>query len=233
MSIPVVLSWSGGKDCALALDRLLSEDRYEVVSLLTTFTREYERVSMHGVRRELILEQARAIGLPLSESWIEKGACNADYEAAMSASLEQFKLTGVETIAFGDLYVEEIRAYRDQLVHRVGMQSLYPIWGEETTALAERFVAGGFNAITCCVDTKQIPESFCGRELDSAFFETLPESADRCGENGEFHSFVYNCPQMSSPIEVCVGETQRDGQFVFSDLTLATASIHFQQDAIT
>ncbi len=233
MSNPVVLSWSGGKDSALALDHLLSDDRYQVVSLMTTFTKGFERVSMHGVRRELIQKQAEAMGLPLAEAWIDKGASNSDYEAAMSASLKQFKRDGIHTVAFGDLFLEEIRAYRDRLVQQVDMNSLYPIWGEETSALAERFVADGFEAVTCCVDTKQIPDSFCGRELDTAFFATLPSTADRCGENGEFHSFVYNSPQMSSSIEVSVGETHRDGQFVFTDLSLAKASICNQQDAIT
>lgn len=221
MSIPVILAWSGGKDGALALSQLQLDDRYEVVSLLTTFTRDYERVSMHGVRRELILQQAERLGIPLAESWIDKGADNASYEAALAETLHEFQSQGVQTIAFGDLYLEDIRAYRDNLTTRIGMKSLYPIWGEQTSSLARKFIAGGFKATTCCVDTEQIPEEFCGRRLDSEFLNSLPESADPCGENGEFHTFVHDCPLMSSPIEIELGEERRDGQFLFRDLLLA------------
>ncbi len=228
MSIPVILAWSGGKDSALALSQLQLDDRYEIVSLLTTFTRDYERVSMHGVRRELIVQQAERLKIPLAESWINKGADNASYEAALSATLDGFKTPGVRTIAFGDLYLEDIRAYRENVTTRIGMNSLYPIWGMETLSLARKFIADGFIATTCCVDTKQIPEEFCGRRLDFDFLNSLPESADPCGENGEFHTFVHDCPLMSSPIEIEVGEMRRDGQFTFRDLLLAkqTATTH-------
>ncbi len=221
MSTPIILAWSGGKDSALALSQLQADDRYEIVSLLTTFTHDYERVSMHGVRRDLIVQQAELLGIPLAESWINKGAGNASYEAALSTTLSKFQTQGVQTIAFGDLYLEDIRAYRDNLTTRLGMSSLYPVWGEETLSLALRFIADGFKATTCCVDTKQIPEEFCGRRLDSEFLNSLPESADPCGENGEFHTFVFDCPLMSSPIEIEVGDVHRDGQFIFRDLLLA------------
>ena len=218
MKTPVVLAWSGGKDSALALSQLLAGDRYDVVALLTTFTRDYERVSMHGVRRELIVQQADSLNIPLTESWIEKGADNASYEAALSTTLKKFQTQGVQTIAFGDLYLEEIRTYRDNLTSRLGMESLYPIWGAETLALARKFIADGFKATTCCVDTKQIPEEFCGRQINTDFLNSLPDSADPCGENGEFHTFVHDCPLMSAPIKIELGEERRDGQFLFRDL---------------
>lgn len=218
MSSPVVLGWSGGKDSALALDALQRHDAYEVVALFTTFTRGYERVSMHGVRRELIQLQAERLGIPLVESWIEQGADNNAYEAATLESLAQFREQGIEQIAFGDLFLEEIKEYRDRLIERAGMQTLYPIWGRPTDLLAWKFISDGFKAVTCCVDSKQIPPTFCGRQLDFTFLQTLPDSADPCGENGEFHTFVYDCPLMSHPIDVELGESRQDGQFHFTDL---------------
>ena len=218
---PVVLSWSGGKDSALALDALQRNENYEVVALLTTFTRDFNRVSMHGIRRELIIAQADRLQLPLIESWITRGAGNDEYEAAMIATLEQIKGRGISTIAFGDLFLEDIKSYRDKLVSRVGMTPIYPIWGFDTTQLACDFVNRGFRAMTCCVDTQQLPAEFCGRIIDHEFLGQLPETVDPCGENGEFHSFVFDSPGMSFPIEIETAEIHRDGQFIFQEIMLA------------
>lgn len=225
MKEPIVLAWSGGKDSALALQSLQSGGHYEVVSLMTTFTREFERVSMHGIQRELISRQAERLGLPLAESWINRGADNTAYEAAVSECLLNFKSEGIQKIAFGDLFLTEIRDYRDRLVKQIGMDSHYPIWGQETSQLANRFIADGFRAVTCCVDSQQIPSSLCGKEYDIEFLEALPESADPCGENGEFHTFVYDSPLMAEPIEIEVGAEHRDGQFVFRELNSTAHSV--------
>lgn len=218
MSEPIVLAWSGGKDSALALSALQANGHMKVVALMTTFTREFERVSMHGIQRDLIRQQAERFGLPLVESWIDQGANNASYEAATKETLSELRSQGIQTVAFGDLFLEEIRAYRDRLVQSLEMKTLYPIWGQDTLLLAHQFVSDGFRAMTCCVDSAQIPDTFCGRDFDTIFLQALPKTADPCGENGEFHTFVYDCPMMNSPIEIELGVEHRDGQFVFREL---------------
>lgn len=231
MKEPIVLAWSGGKDSALALQALLASDQFEVVSLMTTFTREFERVSMHGVRRELIEQQAERLNLPLAKSWINPGAGNSEYEEAVSSCLDQFRIEGVQTVAFGDLFLHDIREYRDRLVKQIGMASHYPIWGQETNQLAHRFISDGFRAITCCVDSKQIPVSFCGKEYNHAFLDALPETADLCGENGEFHTFVYDGPLMDSPVDIDLGQEHVDGPFVFKELNLAARNALLSQES--
>ncbi|MBI1313704.1 diphthine--ammonia ligase [bacterium] len=212
------MCWSGGKDSALALHSLQQCDDYEVVALLTTLTREYDRIAMHGVRRELLALQAGSIGLPLIEVWISTGAGNAEYEAAMDEQLGRLRDSGVSTVGFGDLFLQDIRDYRERLARRLEVTPVFPIWGRDTKALAAEFVDTGFRALTCCVDTISLPDSFCGREMNRAFFGELPDTVDPCGENGEFHSFVYDGPDFSVPISVRTGESRRDGQFVFRDI---------------
>lgn len=224
MTIPVVMGWSGGKDSSLALHALAQDDRYEVVGLLTTMTREYNRVSMHGVRRELILAQADSIGLPLTEVWIRAGADNAAYEAAMREGFEQFLEQGVSTVAFGDLFLEDIRAYRERLVSQIPMTSIYPIWGLDTVELAQTFLASGFRANVCCLDTRVLPESFAGRSLTGDFFQDLPTEVDHCGENGEFHTLVHDGPIFRRPVRVSTSELRRDEPFLFCDLNLIDRS---------
>lgn len=221
---PVVVSWSGGKDSALALHALKTSPEFKVVGLLTTFTHPYERVSMHGVRRELILRQAQELNLPLYESWIDQGATNAKYEAAMEVTLSSIRKLGISTMIFGDLYLEEIRTYREALMKRFGVRSEFPLWGQNTASLLNQFIHQGFRAKVCCVDTQQVPAEFCGMDLDEQFQSILPVSADPCGENGEFHSFVYDCPIMNSSIEIELGEIRQDGQFVFRDINFAAAT---------
>jgi uncharacterized protein (TIGR00290 family) len=215
----VVLSWSGGKDSALALAELRRAGTHEVMGLLTTVTREYDRISMHGVRRALLEEQARATGLPLTVVEISAGAPNGEYEARMAEALERFRGEGVRTIAFGDLFLEEIRRYREERLESVGMRAIFPLWGRDTAALAREFVERGFRAVLACVDSQQLDGAFAGREFDARLLADLPPSVDPCGENGEFHTFVHAGPVLSRPIPVRTGEVvRRDGRFDFCDL---------------
>lgn len=218
MPIPVVICWSGGKDSALALRALLRDERYVVAGLVTAVTRDYGRISMHGVRRELVHGQADALDLPLTEVFIPRGASNADYEAAMAEALSAWRSRGVAAVAFGDLFLADIRAYRERQMGRLGMRPLFPVWGWDTTQLAQRFIADGFRARVCCVDPRQVNPDLCGREFDQRLLDDLPPGADRCGENGEFHTFVYDGPDFRSPIELTSGGVvSRDG-FWYCDL---------------
>ena len=222
MTTPVLLAWSGGKDATLALERLLRDPRYEVTGLLTTITAEFERVSMHGVRRSILHAQVEGLGLPLIEARIPPQASNAIYEESLAHALDEArKLTlGIDTIAFGDLYLADIRAYREAQLARVGWRGLFPLWGEDTTYLARRFIADGYRAILCCVDTQQIDAAFCGRKFDAALLDDLPTSCDPCGENGEFHTCVYAGPLWREPLQLTRGErVLRDGRFEYIDLT--------------
>lgn len=215
----VVLSWSGGKDSALALAELRRAGTHEVMGLLTTVTREYDRISMHGVRRALLEAQARATGLPLTVVEISAGAPNGEYEARMAEALERFRGEGVRTIAFGDLFLEEIRRYREERLESVGMRAIFPLWGRDTAALAREFVERGFRAVLACVDSQQLDGAFAGREFDARLLAELPPSVDPCGENGEFHTFVHAGPVLSRPVPVRAGEViRRDGRFDFCDL---------------
>jgi uncharacterized protein (TIGR00290 family) len=214
----IVFCWSGGKDSAMALFTLLRQPGVRVVALLTTVTEDYERISMHGVRRELLLRQAESIGLPLHEVRIPRHCVNPIYEARMEEALRVHYDRGVRKVAFGDIFLEDLRAYRDKNLARVGMTALFPIWKRDTRELIRFFHAQRFRAIAACVDAKVLDPSFAGRELDESFFHDLPPSADPCGENGEFHTFVFDGPVFHSPIPVRTGEVvDRDG-FVFCDL---------------
>jgi uncharacterized protein (TIGR00290 family) len=214
----VGLSWSGGKDSALALWVMREELGIEPAALLTTFTEDYDRVSMHGVRKELIRAQAEAARLPLVEVGIPAECVNEVYEARMAAALAAPPLADVATMAFADLYLEDIRAYREERLTGAGREALFPLWGRDTAALARRFVEAGFEATLVCVDPRQLDRSFAGRRFDRSFLADLPESVDPCGEEGEFHTFVHTGPIFARPIEIEVGETvERDG-FVFTDL---------------
>ncbi|MBI3292487.1 MAG: diphthine--ammonia ligase [Elusimicrobia bacterium] len=214
----VLICWSGGKDSSLALQAALQDPALEVGALLTTVTEGYERISMHGVRRELLLQQARATGLPLEEVRIPVGCVNAAYEEAMRAVLTRYQARGVSRVIFGDLFLREIREYREKNLARIGMSGIWPLWLKDTKQLAHDFIGVGFRAILVCVDPKQIDPSFCGREFDEALLKDLPSSADPCGENGEFHTFVYDGPIFQKPIPVRRGEIlERDG-FWFCDL---------------
>jgi uncharacterized protein (TIGR00290 family) len=219
MKQKVLLAWSGGKDSSLALHEVREADEVSVAALLTTVSEDYDRVSMHGVRRELLERQVRAIGYPLETILIPKTSTNETYEARMRMLLEKWAQRGVTGVVFGDLFLEDIRAYRERNLGQVGMEPLFPLWGSDTAGLAWRFIDLGFRALVTCVDAEALGGEFVGRDYDEQFLRDLPESVDPCGENGEFHTFVYDGPLFPEPIDVVRGEVVlRENRFYFCDL---------------
>lgn len=215
------MSWSGGKDSCVALYELQKSPEWRVTALLTTVTRDYDRISMHGVRAQLLERQAAALGLPVERVEIGIGASNDSYEAAMGAALARQHAAGTETIAFGDLFLEDIRAYREAMLLPHGMRGIFPVWGRDTRAFAEDFIAAGFKAVLVCVDPRALDAAFAGRLFDADLLADLPPGVDPCGENGEFHTFVFDGPNFSNSIDVEIGERViRDG-FAFCDLRAA------------
>ena len=213
----IVLSWSGGKDSAMALATLRQFD-VSVHALLTTVTDPHERISMHGVREELLRAQAEAAGLPLRVVRIPESSTDETYEELFARETDALKEEGVERYAFGDLFLQDIRDYRERQLGRSGLKAVFPLWGLDTGQLAENFVRHGFKAIVVTVDPKQLDPSFVGRDYDLAFLSDLPPGVDPCGERGEFHTFVYAGPVFDGPIAVRRGEVvERDG-FYFQDL---------------
>jgi uncharacterized protein (TIGR00290 family) len=217
---PVALSWSGGKDSALALWALREELGTEPAALLTTITEDYDRISMHAVRSDLLRAQAQATGVELVEIPIPAGCVNATYEERMALALNTPPLDQVPSIAFGDLFLEDVRAYREERLAGVGRAALFPLWRRDTATLAREFIDAGFEAILVSVDPDQLDPAFVGRSFDEALLADLPADVDPCGENGEFHTFVRSGPIFEVPIEVERGEVvTRDG-FAFQDLLL-------------
>jgi uncharacterized protein (TIGR00290 family) len=220
---PVALAWSGGKDSSLALAALRSDPSVEVVALLTTVTRDYDRISIHGVRRSILAAQVDALGLPLVEAGIPAAASNQIYEAAMSAALSRLQQQhpGVHHLVFGDLFLEDVRAYRERVLPPLGWTPLFPLWGRDTRALAHHFIEDGYRAILTCVDTEQLGPEFAGREFDASLLADLPATVDPCGERGEFHTCVYAGPIFSQPLAVQLGHRiRRDGRFEYCDVSL-------------
>ena len=214
----ILLAWSGGKDSAMALYELRRMPDVEIAGLLTTVTEGYDRISMHGVRRALLERQAESLGLALERVDIPPDCPNQVYETRMQEVLERFQRRGVETVAFGDLFLEEIRRYRETNLAKVGMSGIFPLWGRNTRELLGDFLALGFKGVVVCVDTRQIPAAFAGRMIDDAYLRDLPRGADPCGENGEFHTFVFDGPFFKEPIAFRTGEVVVRGQFSFCDL---------------
>lgn len=217
----VALSWSGGKDSALALDALRSDPSVDVVELLTSVTLEYDRVSIHGVRRALLAAQARAIGLPLTEIVLQPASSNEQYDDAVARALADLRTRHprLDAIAYGDLFLEDVRRYREQRLGPLGFAGMFPIWGRPTRALAEEFIDRGFEGRLVCVDTTQLDAAFAGRAFDRALLADLPPSVDPCGERGEFHTFVSNGPGFATPVPYTVGDVViRDGRFAYCDL---------------
>jgi len=217
-SEPILFCWSGGKDSAVALHTLLQQKQFHVAALLATVTEGYDRIAMHGVRRELLHRQADSLHLPLHEVSIPPQCVNPIYEARMEQALRLFYGQGVRKVAFGDVFLEDLRAYREKNLARIGMTALFPIWKRNTRELIRYFHEQHFRAIAACVDSKVLDPSFAGRELNESFFRDLPPHADPCGENGEFHTFVFDGPIFQFPIPIRAGEVvNRDG-FIFCDL---------------
>ena len=216
----VLVSWSGGKDSALTvfeLSRSIKKE-FEIVGLLTTLTEGYDRISMHGVRRALLQNQSRSLGIPTDEVWIPKNASNEIYESRMADAIDKWSKRSVSIVAFGDLFLEDIRRYRQRFLQNLGAKAIFPIWRRNTRDLAELFIESGFKAIICCVNPKLLGEQYCGREYDMSFLSEIPKIVDPCGENGEFHTFVYDGPIFRDKIGVRLGEVvNRDG-FCFVDI---------------
>lgn len=220
MSRPkLLLSWSSGKDSAWALHVLRSRGEYDVVGLFTTFNAAFDRVAMHGVRRELAQTQADAAGLPLHWIGLAQSCSNAEYERIMQQFVSRALAQGVTHMAFGDLFLADIRAYRERQLTGTGITPVFPLWGADTFVLAREMIAAGLRAVVATVDPKHLPREFAGQGFD-ALTARLPASVDPCGENGEFHTFCYAGPMFSRPVPWCPGEiVERDG-FVFADLIL-------------
>ncbi|MGB9914475.1 MAG: diphthine--ammonia ligase [Candidatus Bathyarchaeales archaeon] len=215
----VIVAWSGGKDSALALYEILNAGGYEVIALLTTVTRDYDRISIHGVRRVMLEQQARALRIPLEETFIPKGASNADYERELLKALRQHRDSGVCSVVFGDIFLADVRKYRESLLEKAGMKAFFPLWGRNTKLLPLEFINLGFKAIVTSVDSAVLNRDFVGRDYDEQFLANLPANVDPCGENGEFHSFVYDGPIFKEKIAFKKGEiVLRDNCFYYCDL---------------
>ena len=214
----VLLSWSSGKDSAWALHVLRRDPSVEVVGLLTTINERASRVAMHAVREAVLDVQAAALGLPLTKVYIPDPCSNAEYERAMADAMDGARRSGVHAIAFGDLFLEDVRRYREEKLASTGIEPVFPLWGANTTHLAREMVAAGLRAILTSVDPRQLDTAFAGRVFDQTLLDDLPDGIDPCGENGEFHSFAYAGPMFEQPLAVATGDTvERDG-FVFFDV---------------
>ncbi len=226
MKDKVVFSWSGGKDSALALHEIRTSGRYEVVALLTTVAEAYRRISHHGVREELLHMQAAAIGLPLDIIYLPANSAlpctNAQFEELMERALAKYHAAGALLVAHGDIFLEDLRAYRERNLAKLGMQGVFPIWKRDTTELMRTFIQSGFKAYLSCVDGAKLGATFAGRAIDAALLRDLPAGVDPCGEYGEYHSFVYDGPIFQRPVPVRVGEVVlRDNRY-YADLLPGT-----------
>jgi uncharacterized protein (TIGR00290 family) len=213
------MAWSGGKDSALALHEVQQAGECDVVALLTTVTEEYDRISMHGIRRELLERQAESIDVPPLIVWIPRECSDEEYGARMRSMLEEQADGGVSAVIFGDVFLEDVRRYREDNLAQVDMRAVFPLWGRDSDELARQFIEQGFRAITTCVDSEHLGRRFVGCQYDAAFLGALPDAVDPCGENGEFHSFVYDGPIFRRPIAHTLGEiVLRDERFWYCDL---------------
>jgi len=214
----ILLSWSSGKDSAWSLHVLRQRGEHEVAGLLTTFNEAADRVAMHAVRRDLVEQQAAAAGLPLWAVPLPWPCSNEQYESLMAQTCAKAVSEGIEGVAFGDLFLGDVRAYREKQMTGTGLQPIFPVWGRPTRALAEEMIAGGLRAKLTCVDTTKLDQSFAGREFDQSLLSALPAGVDPCGERGEFHSFVYAGPMLNATLPISVGVTVIRDQFAFADL---------------
>jgi uncharacterized protein (TIGR00290 family) len=221
----LLLSWSSGKDSAWALHCLRQRGEFEIAGLLTTFNQAFDRVAMHSTRRALVEAQARSAGVPLHAVPLPWPCSNAQYESAMRQACDAAVASGIDTMAFGDLFLEDVRRYREERLQGTGLTPVFPVWGRDTRQLAEEMIASGLRARLVCVDPRKLPREFAGREFDADFLRDLPAGVDLCGENGEFHSFVYAGPMFCESVPVESGEVvERDG-FIFADVRLAQSVV--------
>jgi len=216
---PILLSWSGGKDSSLALYEIQKSGDYEITSLITTVTSEYDRVSMHGLRIDLLEQQAESLDIPLEKVFITKDAANDEYEDKFNETLIRYNEAGIKQVVFGDLFLEDIKKYREALLKKINMECVFPIWKRDTGKLAREFIDLGFKAITVCVDSNVLGKEFAGREFNKQFLNDLPSGVDPCGENGEFHTFTYDGAIFKKPIDHRLGEiVLRDERFYYCDI---------------
>jgi diphthamide synthase (EF-2-diphthine--ammonia ligase) len=220
MAIRTWLSWSSGKDSAWTLHTLRQQDRYDVVGLLTTINAAFDRVAMHGTRSSILRAQAAAAGLPLIEIPLPWPCSNEHYEAAMRDACAAAVRDGIEVMAFGDLYLEDVRRYREERLAGTGITPVFPLWGRETRALVHEMLDGGLRARLTCIDPRKLPASFAGRELNASLLAELPPGTDPCAENGEFHTCAYAGPMFAEPIGLASGVVEQHGDFIFADFTL-------------
>ena len=213
-----IFCWSGGKDSAMALYQVRASKEYKILSLLTTVTEDYRRVSLHGVRVELLQQQAQALDLPIRQVSITKDSSSEDYELRMKEALFEFQKQGVSLAIFGDVFLEDIKKYREENLAKIQMRALFPVWKKDTKELIRQFIKLGFKAIVTCVDGKILDKAFVGREINDEFLNRLPGSVDPCGENGEFHSFVFDGPIFKKRVLFSTGEVVKRGSFYFCDL---------------
>lgn len=205
MKKPIILAWSGGKDSSFALHQLQQDPTIEVKYLLTTLNAEFKRISMHGVQESLLEEQSKSIGIPLLKVWIHEASYEA-YETQMEKALLKAKSEGIDTVAFGDIFLEDLRKYREDNLAKVDMKAIFPLWKRDTTELAEEFIASNFRTILCCTNDAYLGEKVVGAEFTDSFLADLPPACDPCGENGEFHTFCFDGPIFNHPIEFSLGE---------------------------
>lgn len=220
METRAIMAWSGGKDSALALWALQRSSDWRTETLLTTVTEDYDRVSMHGVRSALLEAQVASLGLGLARVYIPRDSSNETYDERMLSALLDCKRRSIDHVAFGDIFLQDVRRYREERLAQVSMHAVFPLWGTDTGRLARAFIAEGFRAVVTCVDLRALDPSFVGREFDESFLADLPPAVDPCGENGEFHSFVYDGPNFHRPLRLEIGERVERAGFLFADLRL-------------
>lgn len=214
----VVVSWSGGKDSSFALYKILQSNQYKVEALLTTITEGFNRISVHGVRESLLENQADSLNIPLTKMYIPQESSHEIYKKRMDEQLQYFKNEGIETVIFGDIFLEDVREYREEMIKRQKMKAVFPLWGQSTNDLLNEFILLGFKTITTCIDTEKLTNKYLGRELDALFLKELPKDVDPCGENGEFHTFTFAGPLFKNKVDFSVGEIVEKGRFHFCDL---------------
>ncbi len=214
----ILLSWSGGKDSSLTLFQLLNEKKYHIATLITNVTEGYDRITMHGVRAELLDLQATALNLPLHKIYTSQQSSNEEYEEKMSETFSLFRNNDINTAAYGDIFLEDLRDYREKLLARSGFSGIYPLWKQSTQKLSRMFIELGFKAILTCVNGEVLDYSFAGRMFDNELLSDLPDNVDPCGENGEFHTFVFDGPVFQQPVPIKTGEKVTRGIFHYCDV---------------